>query len=651
MERSRVAISDTEEPLDGQLSWRVQLRWFASIGILEIRLRWIAALLVVATTWFASSILRIPLQTRPLYLLGLCILAYNAVLWGYLGRGFAYPRRASGYDYESLLRHYWRGLEEEGAIVTSQFQTFVKVQLGLDWLVMVLLVHFSGGVTSPLLFFFVFHLILASILLSRRACYLFATLAALAIGALSLLEYSGVVPAVSLGYVSEALQRNGLYVASVWMFFTTSLYLSIYLATTLTRRLRQRDEELLRLQTQLANAYLQLQTVYEVTRTATSTLDLKQVLNLIAKSASEAMQAKACAIVVAGESGLLADGVACHGLEQEYLDKGSIDAESTPYVTQTLASGRPTIVANTANDRQLWLPAEAEEAGIASILCVPLMIRDEPEGVICVYGDEPDQFIQSDAGFLSALASAGATAVENARAYEAVQIADRAKSDFMRMVTHEFRSPLSSVQSMLRLLEMGLVGSLTDKQQDLVKRSQRRILLMLEMVSDLLELAAGKMEMLQATPQQVNLTDLILRVAEPMESIVQEKSLDCRLDMGQEPILLNAVEVGLERVVTNLLSNAVKYTPEGGSVMVKARSEADLVRLEVSDTGIGIPEEALPRIFTEFYRAGNAKAAGIEGTGLGLVLVKEVVEQHGGEITVESRPGEGTTFRVSLPKR
>jgi two-component system phosphate regulon sensor histidine kinase PhoR len=100
----------------------------------------------------------------------------------------------------------------------------------------------------------------------------------------------------------------------------------------------------------------------------------------------------------------------------------------------------------------------------------------------------------------------------------------------------------------------------------------------------------------------------------------------------------------------NLISNAIKYTPAGGSVRVKAWSQDRKIVLEVSDTGIGIPEEALPRIFTEFYRAKNAKAVDVDGTGLGLVLVKDVVEQHGGQISVQSVLDQGSTFTVMLPR-
>jgi len=217
------------------------------------------------------------------------------------------------------------------------------------------------------------------------------------------------------------------------------------------------------------------------------------------------------------------------------------------------------------------------------------------------------------------------------------------------MLTHEFRSPLSAVQSMLRLLETGVVGPISEKQRDLVERSQRRLTILLAMVNDLLELAAGKMEMLQGVKTEVNLSNLIAKVSELMQPRAQEKGIEYQVEMADEPLILQGFEERLERVVMNLVSNAIKYTPTGGSVAVKAWIEDQQIKVEVSDTGIGIPEEALPRIFTEFYRAKNAKAVDVEGTGLGLVLVKDVVEQHGGQLSVASQVDQGSTFTVTLP--
>jgi signal transduction histidine kinase len=218
------------------------------------------------------------------------------------------------------------------------------------------------------------------------------------------------------------------------------------------------------------------------------------------------------------------------------------------------------------------------------------------------------------------------------------------------MVAHELRSPISAVQSMLKVLEEGIVGPITSKQQDLVQRSERRVSTLLSLVNDLLDLAAGKMEQLRGEKKKVALNEIITKVTELLRTRAEEKGLKFEVDIVEEPLALVGIEDGLERVFMNLVSNAIKYTPTGGSVTVRAWSEDNQIRVKVSDTGIGIPAEALPRIFDEFYRAKNAKAIEMEGTGLGLSIAKDVVEQHGGQISVESTEGEGSTFRVTLPQ-
>jgi signal transduction histidine kinase len=601
-----------EEELVRRVAWQIQLRWPAALGVL-------------VAAWFAAFILKIQLPQWPLYAVGLSVLFYNV-----------------------LFRLYLKRLERETISEAAVFDRFAKIQTSLDWLAMILLVHFSGGVESPLLFYFIFHLIIASILLSPWACYLFATLAALAVGALALLEYRGLVPHISLGFTSVSLYQNGLYIGGILFFFTTCLYISVYLATSVTINLRQKDKELLRLQQRLSVAYQRMQTLYEVTQTVSSTLNLEEVLNLIAQSAAEAMQVKACTIRLLDESGQMVDTVSAYGLSEQYLAKGPIDVQQSLLTYQTLF-GQPIVIPDTSRDDRLQYPAEARMEGINSMLCVPLVFRGRAEGLICLYSTEPNHFGESDVEFLSALASGGASAIENARAYQALEKADRAKSDFVQMVTHELRSPLSAVQSMLRVLEGGYVGALTPRQQDLIQRSKRRISFLLALVGDLLELAAGKVEQLRGKKTEVMLNEILAKITELMQASAEEKGLKFKVEIAQEPLVLVGIQDGLERVFMNLLSNAVKYTPAGGSVVVRAWSENGQIKIEVSDTGIGIPEEALPRIFDEFYRAKNAKAMEMEGTGLGLAIAKDVVEQHGGQISLKSTVGEGSTFCVTLP--
>ena len=310
MNDSKPALSDSQASENIEHAWMVQLRWFSFVGILEIRLRWVAAAGVLIGTWILDTIIDLSTPAWPLYTIGLCMLLYNYILRRYLQKRFEHPTRVSGYDYQSLLQFYWRELEREGSAEAASFDRFVQVQLGLDWLAMILLVHFTGGVASPLLFFFVFHLIVASALLSRLACYLFATVAALAVATLALLEYASVIPHLSIGLLPESLHHNGLFIAAILFFFTTSMYMSVYLTTTLTRNLRQRDEQMLQLQQNLSDAYQVIQTLYDVTRTTSSTLHLSEVLDLIAQRAAKAMQVRACSIMLMDRSGSLVDTVA-----------------------------------------------------------------------------------------------------------------------------------------------------------------------------------------------------------------------------------------------------------------------------------------------------------------------------------------------------
>jgi signal transduction histidine kinase len=219
----------------------------------------------------------------------------------------------------------------------------------------------------------------------------------------------------------------------------------------------------------------------------------------------------------------------------------------------------------------------------------------------------------------------------------------------MSVLTHELRSPARVTSSLLNVLSGGYVGELNDRQADLVNRARRRIQVLETLIDDLLDLAAGKADQPADTERiPVPLGELIARVVARYEPLAGEKGLSLQVSGLDEGLVVYGDPAELDRILNNLVSNAVKYTQTGG-VAVRAERVDGWIRITVADTGMGIPADAFPRLFQEFFRAGNAKASGETGTGLGLAIVKDLVERYGGRIEVESVEGKGTTFVVLLP--
>jgi two-component system phosphate regulon sensor histidine kinase PhoR len=228
---------------------------------------------------------------------------------------------------------------------------------------------------------------------------------------------------------------------------------------------------------------------------------------------------------------------------------------------------------------------------------------------------------------------------------------DRMKGDFIAMVSHELRSPISAIVQNINLILDGLVGETTEKQRHLLSRAKERSKGLLDLIADLLEISKIEAGMMMQCKEPLRVEEVVRRVVDLMEAEALAKgvSLTTQLDASL-PLVLGDKE-NLEGVFTNLVSNAIKYTPEGGTVHIETCADGDYVKTVVKDTGIGIAEGEVPRIFDKFSRVKTEKTRGIVGTGLGLSIVKNIIEAHLGSISVESEEGKGTTFTVLLPKK
>jgi signal transduction histidine kinase len=228
-----------------------------------------------------------------------------------------------------------------------------------------------------------------------------------------------------------------------------------------------------------------------------------------------------------------------------------------------------------------------------------------------------------------------------------LQASEKERMLYRRTMTHELRSPITATQSMLRLLVSGHMGPLDKKQMGMVRKSLVRLDQMMNMLQDLLDLERGKSRGEEQTTFRLKpiMAELITVYYPPIEEA--EMSLDVQID---NEITAFGNPGDIKSILSNLISNAVKYNRPGGAIRIKVTPLDNKVEISVADTGIGIPASAKERLFTEFFRAANAKSHNPYGTGLGLAIVSSLIHKNNGEIHMESEEGKGTVFTVTLPR-
>lgn len=232
--------------------------------------------------------------------------------------------------------------------------------------------------------------------------------------------------------------------------------------------------------------------------------------------------------------------------------------------------------------------------------------------------------------------------------FRGLQSLDTLKSHFMRKASHELRAPLAAIHMLLKTVLGGLAGKVDPKQEEMIRRACERTDSLTDLINDLLRYSRLEAESgIQVALRPVSFPMIVNRTIELLSPSAEARHV--RLETHIRPAHVLADEEGLTELVTNLVSNAVRYSGEGGAVSVRLVADNEHAVLEVQDGGIGITAEDLPHIFEEFFRSETAKRAVQHGTGMGLSIVKRLVESYGGTISVESEPGQGTTFTVRLP--
>lgn len=440
-----------------------------------INFRWIAVVGVVLITLVANLGFGIRFPTLPVLIIAAIVALYNLAFWRYT---------------EQLEA-------QEAANVIPKVRRYVWVQSAADLFATTAIIHFAGGVENPLFLYYVFHVILASIILPYRFAYLLATLAVGLFTTLVAVEYFQIIPHVHLdGLVPPDLYRETSYVLAVLFGFGTTLYISTYLTTAIAGELRKRQRETVALRDRLLTEARELQKANE----------------------------------------------------------------------------------------------------------------------------------------------------------ELVRL-DRLKTYFLAMASHDLKTPLAAVQSYLQVMLGGFVGDLNDEHRHMLERSSSRIQELFDLINRFLDLAQIEKGRVVEEMEMISMQEVVDSCVEEIKVLAAEKSQQLKVDTSRDLPKIYGSAHHLKQVVTNLLSNSVKFTPEEGTITLRARELDDRVEVAVMDTGIGIDPEDLPHLFDQFYRGKGGATA--KGTGLGLSIVKRIVEAHQGEIWAESPYNDqesGAKFVFTIPK-
>jgi PAS domain S-box-containing protein len=368
-----------------------------------------------------------------------------------------------------------------------------------------------------------------------------------------------------------------------------------------------------------------------------------------------------CAVDMAGEDGSIRRLAAAHvdpakvELAHELHRRFPTDPQAPRGVGHILRTGQAELIseitdallAETVKDRELL--RILRELGLKSYIGVPLEVRGRVLGVLTFIAAESGRrYDANDLAVAQDLAHRAAVAIENARLYHDLREADRRKDEFLAMLAHELRNPLAPIRNSLEVLRVRRVnGDAAERAREMMARQVQHLVRLVDDLLDVSRIMRGKIELRK---ERVELHKVVERAVETAHPALDAQGHALTVSLPPEPIWLEADPIRLAQVVANLLNNAAKYTEKAGQVALTVERHGGEVVLRVKDTGIGIAPEMLPRLFELFMQAERSLARSQGGLGIGLALVKKLVEMHGGRVSASSAgPGKGSEFTIRLP--
>jgi PAS domain S-box-containing protein len=409
-------------------------------------------------------------------------------------------------------------------------------------------------------------------------------------------------------------------------------------------------------ETQMKDHIEQLETLHRIDDELTRRLELHYVQTMALETMMHLSGADAGSIELINE----AEGMEIHsiGYPEELLPHNFLD--------------KPSVAARVAQRHEAeWIKDVADDpdyfvvlADTCSQITIPLISQNRLMGIVNLETSQPDCFNDEKFEFLKLIAARIAVAIDNAELYdtsqkhllelqslyERISKLEQLKTDMIRIASHDLRGPLAAVTTGIYLLQKLLAGQLSEQQEKQFTAMDRAAKQMEAITTDFLSLERIE-EITQGdfNGQDFSLRDLVQSVYESYQLQTEEKSQGYEFSLPEMPFLVRGDKAELQQAIGNIIGNAVKYTPPEGTIEVILRRQSMMARFEVVDTGYGIPPEQQEKLFQPFFRVQMTETASIDGTGLGLYLVKKIVERNGGKIIFHSEHGRGSRFGFELP--
>jgi len=435
----------------------------------------------------------------------------------------------------------------------------------------------------------------------------------------------------------------------------------------LEEEVNRRTRELRRARDELRREKERLEVIRSLDRAISSSLDVREVYDAFVEGVRRLVDYDRIGILLYDRD---RDVVRVHMMRPPgdwALAEGREVPASSSVVREVATTGRPVIRGDVLEGGEFLEDELLAGEGLRSYVAVPLMLKGRAIGALCLYSSSPLAYSEADLEVLGDLSVQLAIAIENSRlytelrdayeklrraheelqrAYQELKSIDELKSNIIANVSHELRTPITIAKG---AIELAMEESNEEEKRKLLQMALNALIRLNFIVGDLIEAARMERGEVRLELEPVDLGEIVESVLEEFRPVIIKDRLSVEVKLEEGLPRVRADRKQLFHVLRNLVSNAVKFNREGGSITVEARERDGVVVVCVEDTGIGIPADKLDRIFEKFYQIDASPTRRYGGTGMGLAIVKEIVEAHGGRITVESEVGRGSRFCFTIP--